>query len=150
MVKIQFVIDGVVELSRMMVGVSTSIEDWTPALSASATQILDFITNDVFDSEGSALEQPWQELSPMYAAIKEHRYPGQPILVATGKMRDSFNALIDPTTLTIGNTAPYFVYHQSSLPRHRLPRRVMLGLSQNLKEMIVKNFQQQILTAAGA
>ncbi len=34
-------------------------------------------------------ERPWQRLSPRYAAWKNQKYPGQPILRATGLMQDS-------------------------------------------------------------
>ena len=38
--------------------------------------------------------RPWARLSPKYAAYKERRFPGQPILRATGEMHD--NAKIFP------------------------------------------------------
>ena len=34
-------------------------------------------------------QRPWQQLSPGYAAWKSRKYPGQPILRATGLMQDS-------------------------------------------------------------
>ena len=33
--------------------------------------------------------RPWQSLTPKYAAIKARRYPGAPILRATGRMQDT-------------------------------------------------------------
>lgn len=147
--QLRFNIDGQTQLSKVLLGIEGVVRDWTPALSTSAADIIDFIQNDVFNSEGEAIGDPWQPLSPGYAKQKERKYPGMPILQATGHMRESFGATIDASSLTVWNSATYFKYHQSRLPRKKIPRRVMMYLTDNLKQTIVKNFQTQFLEAVG-
>lgn len=142
--QIQFSIDGQIELSRVLRGIQSSIQDFTPALSQSSEDLIEIFSYDNFESEGGTLEAPWAPLSAAYAKRKERLYPGAGILVATGLMQSSFTGLIDSTSLIIGNTAEYFKYHQSSGPRSRLPRRIMMRLTENMKETVVKNFQTQI------
>jgi phage gpG-like protein len=143
--QLQFVIDGQVQLSRVLLGISSTILDWTPAFAQSAEDLIEVFSYDVFESEGEAIDEVWAPLSPKYAIRKEKTYPGTGLLEATGLMRESFWSLVDPTSLTIGNAAEYFKYHQSTAPRMKIPRRAMLKLTENMREQIVKNFQTQLL-----
>lgn len=147
--QISFSIEGQVELSRVLMNVVTAISDWTPALSTSAEDLIEVFSYDVFETEGEAIGALWAPLSLAYSKWKERHFPGQPILTATGHMRESFTSIIDTTSLTIGNAAEYFKYHQSRGPRtSNLPRRVMLKLTENMKEQVIKNFQRQLLEGA--
>lgn len=146
---IRFAIGGTIELSRQLQNVSAAVQDWTPAFSKSAEDLLEVFSYDVFETEGAALGAAWVPLSMAYAKWKESRYPGTGILTATGHMRESFTSIVDTNSLTIGNAAEYFKYHQSSAPRQRLPRRVMLMLTFNMKETVVKNFRLQLLEQVG-
>lgn len=141
---LRFSISGQVQLSRVLLNVSNAVKDWTPALEKSAEDLIEVFSYDVFESEGAAIGEPWDPLSAAYAKRKEKLYPGTGILEASGLMRDSFTRLIDSTSLKIGNAAEYFKYHQSSAPRtSRLPRRIMMQLTLDLREIVVKNFQRQ-------
>lgn len=51
--------------------------------------VLEDATAKQFDAEGRGSTGPWQQLTEAYAAWKEGRYPGQPILVASGDLRDA-------------------------------------------------------------
>lgn len=108
-----------------------------------------FFSYDVFESEGEAIDESWEPLAKAYAFRKEKLFPGKGILDASGLMRESFMSQADSTSLRIWNAAEYFKYHQSSAPRTRLPRRVMMKLTENLREMVVKNFQTQFKEQAG-
>ena len=85
----------------------------------------------IFASEGQALGRRWAPLSPDYAAQKARSYPGQPILVRTGRLRDSLTKT--PTlrfrgnTMEIGTNVPYSQYHQNGEGRN--PRRKHVGLT---------------------
>lgn len=148
--RINFSIQGEMQISRTFMGVKSAIRDWTPALSKSAEDLIEIFSYDVFETEGQALGDPWLPLSPAYALRKERLYPGKGILDASGTMRDSFTQVIDTTSLIIGNAATYFKYHQSNAPRKsNLPRRMMLYLTENMREMVVKNFQIQLQEQAG-
>lgn len=73
-------------------------------------------------------------------APRARQYPW-PLLERTGRMREGFQRKVDRKSLTLDNEAPYFVYHQSSAPRQRLPRRVMMKIRAQDATMIVKEFQ---------
>jgi phage gpG-like protein len=53
-----------------------------------------------------------------------------------GGMQFSFSALATANSVVIGNTKPYFKYHQSTEPRRRLPRRQMLGINDDVISMV--------------
>lgn len=69
-----------------------------------------------FATEG---EGSWKQLSAAYAAQKAMVFPGQPILVATGDLRDSLTTptrlaqSIGPDSLSVGSDVSYAAYHQS-------------------------------------
>ncbi len=147
--QLRFLIEGQVELSRVLGNIRAATQDWTPALSQSAEDLIEIFSYDVFETEGGAVDEVWAPLSAAYAYQKEKKYPGAGILEATGTMRQSFTSLIDSTSLTVGNASEYFKYHQSNAPRKKIPRRVMMKLTENMKETVVKNFQTQLLEQIG-
>lgn len=145
---ISFGIEGTRELSRNLMGIAQTARDWTPAFAKSGEDLIEFFSYDVFESEGQAVDAPWQELSPQYAKAKTRKYPDAGILQATGTMRQSFMQRFDATSLVIWNAVEYFKYHQSKQPRTRLPRRVMMRLTEDLKQMVVKNFHSYFMETA--
>lgn len=147
--QITFALEGQLQLSRVLLGISQTARDWTPAFEKSGEDLIEFFSYDVFESEGQAIAEPWQPLSAQYQKAKERRYPDKGILEATGTMRQSFMSRSDATSLTIWNAAEYFKYHQSNAPRDRLPRRIMMKLSEDLKQMVVKNFHTYFRESIG-
>jgi len=70
-------------------------------------------------------------------------YGGEhPILQRTGALRRSFYSLVDEKKAIISSSSPYFVYHQSRMPRTILPRRAMLVLVENTRQNIVEVFHK--------
>lgn len=147
---LSFKIDGQIQLSRNLQKISAAVTDFTPAFEQSGEDLTRFFSYDVFESEGDAIDESWAPLSKAYAYRKAKLYPGRGILEATGKMRSSFLYQADSTSLRIWNSAEYFKYHQSILPRTKMPRRAMMKLTENLRETVVKNFQVQFLEAVNA
>lgn len=143
--QLRFSIDGEMQLSRNLEAISVNISDWTPAFEQTGDYLMGVFQDDVFETEGQAIEETWDALTAAYAARKEKQYGDQGILQATGTMRNSFWKQIDTTSLIIGNDTPYFKFHQSNEPRTKLPRRAMLKLTNDMKQQIVSLFQQQIL-----
>ena len=137
------------QLSRTLMGVAENCRDWSVALSESVDQLTSIFSTDVFETEGAAIDEQWAPLSRAYALRKQKKYGDVGILEATGDMKDSFQSSFDPTSAAIWNTAIYFKYHQSNQPRSKIPRRVMMKLTDSLKEMVVKNFQAQLLVSLG-
>lgn len=145
--QLKFGIEGELQLSRAFQGISVSMQDWAPSMNESVTMLKEMFSGDVFDTEGEAIDESWSPLSRAYAKQKEKKFGDAGILQATGTMRGSFVSQFDSTSAQIWNSAMYFKYHQSKEPRIKIPRRVMMKLTENLKQAIVKIFHEQIYTA---
>ena len=143
--QIQIAIEGVTQLSRRLNNIAESSRDWTPALKQSAEDLISTFSGPVFETEGAEIDEHWSPLKKAYAKRKEAKYPGAGILEATGNMRYNFKSKVDATSAKIWNAMTYFKYHQSKEPRTKLPRRVIMKLTNNLKEVVVKNFQSYFI-----
>ena len=140
--QIQFMIEGELQLSRRLTGIAESARDWGPAFKQSVEDLKQVFSGPVFETRGAEIDASWSPLSKAYALRKAKLYPGKGILEATGAMKNSFASKFDATSASVWNTATYFKYHQSNQPRTKLPRRVMMKLTENLKQMVVKDFQE--------
>lgn len=84
-----------------------------------------------FSLKSSGMYPP---LDALYEARKKKRFGNVPILVATGRLRDSVTGspnndsiqIISKTGLIIGTRVPYGIYHQSDAPRSKIPLRKFL------------------------
>lgn len=142
MFQLSFTIEGEQQLSRILELASQKVKDWSPAFAETAQTMKFVFSTEVFATEGAVIGERWSPLSRAYAFEKSKRYPGQGLLQATGKMKNSFQTSYNGMSATISNSAPYFPYHQSNQPRRKLPRRVMMKLGNSQKEQIVKIFQK--------
>lgn len=138
--QLSFNIEGEQQLARRLRGIDKELKNWKPAFKKTAEDLKNVFSSEVFETQGRAIGVSWKPLSPAYRAYKARRYPGKGILEATGKMRGSFKTLYKTDMAVIWNSAVYFKYHQSNKPRRRLPRRVMLKLGHQQREMIQKIF----------
>jgi phage gpG-like protein len=103
--------------------------------------LLEFYSNQVFTSQGIALVGKWKKLNEQYRNRKGREFPGAGILQREGTMRRSFQRTTTRNALTIFNETDYFKYHQSSEPRTKLPRRQMIGITNEKKRVIVDILQ---------
>lgn len=142
--QLSWTIEGEQQLSRVLLGMESSMQDYSYPFAQSAQLLKNTFAVDVFNSQGAAIGEPWAPLSPATVAAKARTYGHTLPLIGTGNMRASFATQVSKDQAVIYNTASYFKYHQSNQPRHRLPRRVMMKLTDNLKESIVKFFQLHI------
>jgi hypothetical protein len=77
--------------------------------------------------------RPWASLSPKYREQKQKRYPGQPILRATGKMQDTAKIVPKGEGFDV-KTTKYGRYHQSGTTR--MPSRPWMGIpDKSLKQI---------------
>jgi phage gpG-like protein len=139
--QLTWTIEGEQQLLRNLRGIREGMGNWQPAFAQVAKQLEKIFANDVFSTRGRTIEESWQPLKPSYLAQKRRQgYPEQP-LVRTGKMQKAFQSIIKPDSAEVFNAITYFKYHQSKQPRKStLPRRVMMKLGNQQKEMIVKVF----------
>lgn len=88
----------------------------------------------IFKLKGSGLYPP---LSPAYKAQKAKTHPNAPIMVRSGRLRDSVSSSsgrgnqdsiiqIGKSFLILGTKVPYGIYHQSDAPRSKMPLRKFL------------------------
>jgi phage gpG-like protein len=156
---ISFDIDGDRELSRKIHGMLGSVTDWTPvwktiAADWSSTMARKFDTEGAHeagtDEQGNA-NPPWAPLSERYAAWKERHFPGAKILQRSGDLRAAATGpatVITPSSLSLTVDSPYALFHQSSRPRKRLPRRPFASLTPKQKSRWVRAFRDRIFEAA--
>ena len=121
----------------------------------------------IFDKQQPRGEgQRWDPLSEQYAKWKEKHFPGRPLLVRTGALRDSMTiqgatgniTIISKTSATFGSLLSYGIYHDSDEPRtSNLPRRNFSDPSDRRMEIwdaqiekeIIKNFEKQGIQVTG-
>lgn len=109
--------------------VEKAVKDIRPGLKKVANDIRE--TEDrVFKAEGAyGSRARWKKLSPNYKKWKSRVFPGQPILQASGGLRQSLvykgNAnhieTITKTSLTFGSRDPKFSWHQTGT--RKMPKR---------------------------
>ena len=137
---LSFAIEGEQQLLRRFAGIEKEMHDWTPAFKESIEALKDIFGNKVFETRGGAIGEQWEALDPEYQRWKSMHYPGKGILEASGAMRRSFETMFKADQAAIWNTASYFAYHQSNQPRSKMPRRVMMKLAEEQRQIVVKIF----------
>jgi phage gpG-like protein len=117
----------------------------------------------VFASEGGEIEQ-WAQLSPKYKEWKEKKYPGQPILQLTGKLRAAMTGdggsgaweKVNRKDMTLGiEGIPYWVAH--NFPGGKIPQRkfvdttkqAQVDLEKRYLQPLLADIKREILRAAG-
>jgi phage gpG-like protein len=79
-------------------------------------------------------QRPWAQLNPKYAQDKQKRYPGQPILRATGLMQDASYIFTRGNTFLVKST-DYGAYNQFGTSR--MPARPWMGVPDiSLKQIV--------------
>lgn len=144
---------GEAELNRTMLRFANAVDDMRPAFTAIHD---DFIKTEKaqFASEGAAgASGKWAPLAESTVAYKASHGLDPAILVATGALRASLANQGDQShvyrvtkdTMFIGSKVDYGKYHQSRLPRTRLPRRPVLSLPEATKRAWVKMLQDHLV-----
>lgn len=165
MLQISVKISGTQEVIDKLRRLDTSLLNFSDAMGQIGDELKNYYSGQVFASQGAVLGHPWPPLSPVTLLARGHSGNGLKfessrqanfagyllsrrlqigggsslnfnILEDTGTMRRSFYADTTATSVTIGNTAPYFKYHQSSAPRHKIPYRPMLGINDDIQAIV--------------
>lgn len=125
-------IEGDEEFNRALSVLYDSLRDFRRVWPQVADRFY-WIERRQFDSEG-ARSNRWDELAPSTLAGKAIKYPGQPILRASGALFQSLTNAFDPhsvfrmteDSLTLGTTLEYAAYHQEGT--ERMPARPPIDL----------------------
>ena len=131
--KFTITLEGEKQLSRRILKLADGVKDFRPELAKSATFLKDFFGGEVFDTRGQAIDEPWE------MRRREYQWP---ILERSGKMRRSFKMKAEKLRAEVWNATSYFKFHQSRMPRHRLPRRVMMKMTDMLKDQVISFFHE--------
>lgn len=134
--QIAITITGSKQLKSKMSRIGNGMHDLSGAFTQIGEDLSHYYQTQGFLSQGGVYGQDWAMLSRSYAIRKSKRYPGRPPLVASGKMLSGFRYDASATGVVIGNRMPYFKYHQSTLPRKKIPRRATMGVNDPVKKMI--------------
>lgn len=142
-ISLRFEIEGEKLIARRFEILEDTVKDWSQTFEEIGADLVKTFQMN-FQSSGALLEKPWAPLSPR--TIEQKLKAGYPadILIRTGTMRDSFSKEFGPMYVMVNNPVTYFKYHQSNRPRTKLPRRVMIALTNNMRNEIVKRFQARL------
>ncbi len=111
--------------------------------------------NLIFDKQQPRAEGlRWKPLSEAYAIQKAKDFPGAPILVRYGTLKESMTikgakgniSIISKTSATFGTSVPYGIYHDSDKPRNsNLPRRNFSEPSDRRRAIWVEQVRKDII-----
>ena len=112
------------KLTQILTAVKHRVTDLRPAFRNIADNF-NQVEKEAFEQGGR--KRKWRALSPAYAAWKAKKYPGRPILVRTGDLRDSLagqtsNSVrkIKRKEMEMGTKLDYASYHDtgtSNMPK---------------------------------
>lgn len=164
-------VTGLPEINQKLQKLGRELYKMSDAMTAIGKRVVSYSENEVFTSQGGVFGHAWEPLSPVtlvargingveiedsaqasFAAhlLKRRLKSGGAIsrsirpLEDTGKMRHDFYFKAGNTMVEVGNKADYFKYHQSTDPRHRLPRRQMLGVNSDIENITKDEIQKDV------
>ena len=145
MLRLTLVIEGEVIVDRVLQGIDERAKDMSPVWPA-VVRAFRGIVNRAFAMEGSGGE-PWQPLADSTRRERARLGYGaaHPILERTGRLMRSLvlgdrDSIVEtsPDSLSLGTKVEYFPFHQSRLPRTRLPRRAPILLTMDQRHELVR------------
>lgn len=153
MLRLTIELEGVREFDRTFTRFTANLRDFRQLWPGVITELRK-ITAEQFAAQGRGPTGKWKALSPKYAAWKAKRYPGAPILVRTGDLKQSLTSnsahsivRATPDLLEFGTSLPYAIYHQTRVPQKRLPRRPVFDFTEADKTRITKAIQVRLVKA---
>lgn len=152
-VRFTLALPGLQPLSVGLSRLRTAIADWTPFWTDRFAPFFYRMVQQDFVLEGGGSGSSWAPLSPAYAAWKASHYPGKGILVQSGALKASLadpNAVgaifrTTPTSLEIGTSVPYALYHQ--LGTGRMPQRPPMRVNAAFMSVMGKEMQKFVQDA---
>ena len=133
--ELEMSIEGERQLSRRIEGIAKDCKDFSPEFKDVGSYLVGFFSGEVFDSRGAVYGEAWKK--------RKKEYPW-PLLEKTGEMRYAFKDKVEKMGVAVFNPVMYFKFHQSKMPRRKLPRRIMMKLDEMRKSMIVQIFHRGI------
>jgi phage gpG-like protein len=141
---ISITISGDKEVIKKLGDLQRIFGSWKSELRDSTDFMKKYYSTRVFDLEGQMFGQRWAPVKPAYDTFKRTHAMLFGTLQFSGKMQGSFDSQVGDTEAEVSNSASYFVYHQSSAPRTKLPRRKMIGIDETQKRYVLQVFRQGV------
>lgn len=146
MIKFHVTITGLVEAQKKLGNLKSVLKDNTDVMEKVGKWFLSFLTEDVFATDGGALDAPWPELTERTIAEKVRLgYSGQGILQRTGTLQGGWELYTTSSYALLKNPVPYAIYHDSDAERSRLPQRKLIKFSNQVQDEIKNRFKQAII-----
>jgi phage gpG-like protein len=146
-------LDGAQIIDRQLDALAERITDVSPAWDA-VLAVFQQMARDTFNSEGAAnAGGPWPQLAPATVADRTRKgfSPTHPILQRTETLMRSVTQQTSDTILVrtpnyfgVGTAVPYVVYHQSTAPRSKLPRRALVDLTTDQRHELLRPIRQYL------
>jgi len=149
-IKLTIALPGLQPLSVALSRLRTDISDWTTFWTQ---RFAPFFYQNVlqdFVLEGGQSGESWAPLSPGYAAWKQRVAPGAGLLVRTGLLKSSLTRpdgpesvyRVTPTSLEIGTSVSYAMYHQ--MGTRRMPARPPMRVNEAFMRVVGKDLQAYV------
>lgn len=135
----QFVIDvaGDTQVMRGFSRMADNVKDLSEAFREIVQDFHERVETQQFESEGRYGSGGWQPLTPRYAERKEKEYPGTPIMVRTGLLKESLLGQnpysredIKPLEMRVGTQVGYAKFHQKGTKKKGTKKMVARPLIQ--------------------
>lgn len=139
--KMSIEVTGDKQLVAKLKRLGVDLQDYTEAMKKIGKALAEYYSGPAFLSQGGVFGAKWPRLSPAYQEykIKHYRTFANSILVrgvGGDSMQNEFTYTPSKKGVIISNKASYFKYHQSTLARHKLPRRQMMGVNSAIETII--------------
>lgn len=142
MISVNINVTGLDQAQNKLSQLQGILTSFAPELQAVGDYLLDFYTNEVYDTQGGTYGSGWAPLSPAYAIQKAKLYPSGTILIASGHMRASNTLSVGDTSALIENTTDYAGYHQDGTPK--MPARPLMLVDQERLDQIAIRFRDSL------
>lgn len=149
---VSITVDGESKVLAKFSNLNHAIKTFGEATSKIGSYLMDFYQNQVYESEGGVYGSVWAALSSRYAKQKLRRWGATTILIASGKMKNSYQMQSGPLYIWLQNTAQskegkyYAKFHQTGT--RKMPKRILMKLDKTredeVKKMIVEALNVKI------
>jgi len=154
--ELNLVVEGDVQLLRSFRKFADNVKDLSEAFREIAQDFHQTVERKQFESEGAYGSGGWAPLSEEYASWKAKNFPGRPLMVLSGDLKESLMGEnpwaiedIQPLQLRLGTKIKYAVYHQSLKPRKtKLPRRPLIDLTEADKKRFTRIVHKHLIDQA--
>lgn len=137
-------ITGLPEEVRRLNNLGQRLRNFDSAMRNIGDSVVKYYAGPGYASQGGVFGIVWPSLSPVYAKRKAKFYPGRGILEASGNMKRSFDYESGIDSVSVTNTAPYAIYHQSTEPRSIMPYRPIMKVNDDVKDIVKSILQDDI------